>query len=419
MKKVLTLIIIILSIISFGRLNNIFINYDYDFFKYDSSFTSINMHSIYVGYDFGNIPLKLQVGSSLNFQPSGIISTFANFGKLYVEPYIKYDSMYSIGIKAKLYNFYLNYNLNKNMTQYFGIGLSIPIIKFGEDKILYIKSPDYLKIRAGEKENIKLIATYNTFFSENINIFYSINNEKIIYAGKTNEFGEIKITIPAIYKAGKYNISIFANKNKVKDIHLEVLPDKPFKISFDFDKNILFTDNEYLLRIKNIKVYDKYSNEIKKYNIKFWNFKILGDYREINYSYLNNSLILEPFKNPGIYDLYFETNVNEKYINGIKTIEIENNPKNIKKININIDYLGKERNYAVFEVKNPTILFSNAQEKVINNFRIYHNKEKIKIYKNRFKVPINENFPQSYTFEIECMYYNYNSIIKKIINVKE
>ncbi|WGS64186.1 hypothetical protein [Marinitoga aeolica] len=419
MKKILTLIMIVFSIISFGRLNNIFINYNYDFFKYDNSFIPTNIHSFYAGYDFGNVPLKLQVGSYSNLQPTGIISTFARFGKLYIEPYIKYDSMYSIGVMARLYNFYLNYNLNKNMIQYFGIGLSMPIIKFGKDKVFYINGPNYLEIPAGKKENIKLIATYNNLFSENVNIFYSINDEEKVYAGKTNEFGEIKITIPAIYKAGKYSLSIFADNNKVKEIQLNILPEEPSKVSFDFDKNVIFTDNEYLLKLKNIKVYDKYSNEIKKYNIKFWKFKILGDYREINYSYLNNSLILVPFKNAGIYDLYFETKVNDKYINGIKTIEIKNNPKNIKKIDVKINYLGKEGNYAIFEIKNPKILFSNAQEKIINNFGIFYNKEKIQIYKNKFKVPINENFPKTYIFEIECTYYNYNSIIKKTINIKE
>ncbi|SHE27298.1 hypothetical protein SAMN02745164_00036 [Marinitoga hydrogenitolerans DSM 16785] len=419
MKKYLFLILIIfITYLTFGRVNNIYIEYNYDFWEYGNNSTLTNIHSLYLGYDFGNIPLKLQIGSQNDLQFSSIISTFASFGKIYIEPYLKYTSEFSLGIKMNYSHFYLNYYLNKNLKQILGIGFNIPLLKFGKDDISYIKSENHIKATAGKKIKIKLIAKSENFPSENVDIYYNINDGKKFYAGKTNAFGEIELILPIIYKTGNYKINIFNGENLIKQISLDIYPDEPYKVNIDFNKDIIFTDNQEILKIRNIRVFDKYSNMIKNIDIQFINFKFLGDYKKIKYSYLDNTLILDPFKKSGMYNLYFEVNINGKYINGIKTITVKNNPKDIEKIEFDITYLGKEGNYAVFEIKKPNIIFLNSQNEYIDNFFIYYKNKKILIKNNRFKISINDNFPNEFIFDTEIKYYNYNSIIQKkvIIN---
>ncbi|KLO23354.1 hypothetical protein X275_03180 [Marinitoga sp. 1197] len=419
-KKILILLsVLFMSIFAFGKLHNIYIGYNYDFLYYNQSFKSINGHYLYIGYNSGNIPLKIQLGTQNNLQFSGLISTFAKLGKFSLEPYLKYNNDFSIGIMINYSNFYFNYTLNKNNNQIFGVGLNIPVIKFGKDIVSYIESPDYIYNIAGEKVNIRLTAKTQNDVAENVDIFYSINNKDIVYIGKTNQFGEIYLKLPKIHESGKYKINIYAGNKakKMKTIILKVQPAKVTNISFDFDKKSIFTDNQNILHIRNIKVYDKFSNEIKNYEIKFIKFKVLGDSKEVKYSYLDNTVILEPFGESGSYDLYYEVNVNGKYINGIKKIVVKNNPKNISDIKIDIEYLGREKSSGLFKIKIPEIYFLNSEKEYINSFFVYYNNKKVDIKNNIFKVPLNENFPQNIIFKVDINYYNYSKTIKKVLTI--
>lgn len=412
-KIILILIILLFNLIIFSRLNNLYIDYTYEF-------NNDVPHSLYLGYDFGNIPLKIQIGSQNDFQFSALLSTFANIKKLYIEPYVKYAKYakeLSVGFKFSLNHIYFNYNINKLKKSTFGAGFYLPLIRFGKDTATYVESKSYIKEVVGNDIKINMIVKDKGFVSENINIFYTLNDSDKIYAGKSNDLGEIKLKISNITKAGLYKLKIFDSNKKIKEITLELLPDKPYKVSFDFDKNFIFTDNEELLKIKDIRVYDKYNNEIDNYDIKFMDFKILGSLKKIQYSYLNNYLILSPFKESGKYDIYYEIEIDGIYLNGLKSIVVKENPKNIVKIDVNINYLGNENNYMVFEIKRPDIYFSNSNIECAERFFVYLNEKRLNIRNGKVKIPIEQNLSKNLKFEVSVEYYNFSTTVYKKVDI--
>ncbi|GAB6188744.1 hypothetical protein JCM30566_04830 [Marinitoga arctica] len=416
MKKViLSTIVLLFNLIIFSRLNNIYIDYSYTFYNNNNN---NNFHSLYLGYNLGNIPLKIQFGTQNDFQFIGVISAYTNINNLYIEPYIKYTKDFSLGFKFSINHLYFDYNVNKFMTNIFGLGFYFPIIKFGEDIGSYVISKNYIKETVGNDIKIKMFVKNKGVPAENIEIFYTLNNSDKLYIGKTNEFGEITLKLSNITKSGIYKVKIFNSDKKIKEIILELLPDEPYRVSFSFDKDFIFTDNEEIIKIKNINIYDKYNNEIYNYNIRFINFKILGIPEQIKYSYLNNSLIFQPFKEKGEYNLYYEINVNNKYLNGLKKIIVKNNPKNIIKSNVDINYIGNENNYMIFEIKKPEIYFSNSTKDYADRYFIYFNNKRINIKNGRFKIPIEGNFSKTVNFEVSVGYYNFSTVINKNINIK-
>lgn len=395
-KNLILIIIIFISASVYGKLNNIFIAYSY----YNNE-----QSTMFLGYDLDL--LKIKIGSQFDFQFSSELSIpFYYSSKFVLEPYFNYSSFKSLGIKLGYENLSFRYNYSKKYGNLFGFDFEIPIIKFGKDSVSTIKSKDNIKIVAGNELSIKLMAkTKNSRPAENINLFYNINDLDLLYIGKTNSYGELELNIDYITKSGSYIINIYDNnKTLLKKIRLEVVPSLPDSIKFDFDKEMIYTEEDNFIKIKNLKVFDRYNNEIINPDIKFLEFKFIGNDMDINYTYLNDSLIVESIEKSGIYEIYYKSEIDNKIISGTKKIIVENNPKNIKEVKTNIKYIGSDSGYAIFKIEIPKITFLNSEVIESKKFFVYSNNQKIELENNIFKIPLNE-IPDK--FIVDVYYYNY------------
>ncbi|KAF2955666.1 hypothetical protein [Marinitoga sp. 38H-ov] len=398
MGKIKQFLILMLFIPVYTLTNNIFINFDY----YNN-----NLSNIYLGYDLEF--LKIKIGSQHDFQFSGGISIPFYYNNYVIEPYYNYSSFNSLGIKLGYKNFSIKYNYSKKNGSIYGIDFEMPIIKFGKDEIAFLESKDNIKVIAGERLLIKLIArTRNNRPAQNIDLFYTLNDSDMIYMGKTNMYGEAWFS-NNITKSGNYIVNIYSNRKLIKKIKLEVIPSFPNNITFDFDKDKIYTNEENLIKIKNIKVYDKYNNEIKNFNMKFFEFNFVGNIKDINFSYLDNTLLIEPFDKSGVYEIYYKAEINKKIIYGIKKIKVENNPKNIADIRVYINYIGKDSNYAIFKIEKPKIIFLNSEIIQAEKYFVYSNNERVEVKNGIFKIPL-DKIPEKFIVDVY-----YNNYLKTII----
>lgn len=408
MKKIIILMLFLsIFVLSFAKLNNVYIGYNN--IVYSTLESSLNTNELYIGYNFGNIPLKIQAGGSTNLQSFIMVMSYLNFNDFYINPYLKYRKNFSLGFLAEFKNFGINYNISKNFVQTVGFNISFPIIKFGKDVASSIICPNSINSIAGKDIKLRIKLKNDFYPAENVDVFYNIDNNKTVYAGKTNNNGEIIINTPILKKAGNHIINIYANNinNIMKKINVYVKPNLPQKISILFDKDYIYTSNQNILKIKEIKIFDDYSNIIKNYNLKFIDFKLIGDYKDIKYSYLDGIITLDPIEKPGIYKLYYEAIVNNTLLSGITDITVKNNPKDITNVKTSISYIGTEKNYAVFKISNPKIIFSNLSEEYAENYYLYFDNQKIKIDNNKFKLPLNNNFEKKYNFKVIVYYQNF------------
>ncbi|NUU95429.1 hypothetical protein XO10_03840 [Marinitoga sp. 1135] len=417
MKRIAIAAFLILGIVIFGRLSNIYTEYDYTFYSKD--IVNPNMHLLHIGFDGGNIPLNIGGGFLYdnNFYPQITVGSMMVLKSVYLEPYFRYifnKGVYTgINLRYKNLLFFSDIYKEDKINVSFGFGLKFSLIKFGNENFTYIDTPDNISVIAGRKISFYVKAYNKTVPAEGIHVFYSINNNEKVYSGKTDENGMLKIWIPPVFKSGEYTINIFVEDKEVrmKEIILRVFPDRVYSLKIEFDKDIIYTEIPEILHIKSLKMYDKYGNLIEMPELDFLSFKVLGDYREIKYSYLDNTVFLNEFKNSGEYTIVYSAEIEGKEIAGSSKIKVIDNPKNISNTSVEIEFLGYNNDYAEFLLKNPRIYFWNSESVQPESVSVFYNGKKVYIKNNRFRVFLKDNLKKKVQFDVEFFYCNfYNTI---------
>jgi hypothetical protein len=184
-------------------------------------------------------------------------------------------------------------------------------------KIIINKKNSYKRVNKHKKINIK----YCIMSTDNVSVYYSINNNDTIQIIKVSENPFLKNNIKnnTEYNIKDFNNIIFININSFLILKSDI-----------YSKNILLTNNTLFNKI--LKIENSYEHSYEK--IKIFN-PITFDIESSNNKLLNNNTLIIKQK-----DQYYYTT--KKLINDFIISNVNNNSYNLKKIGIISSNIKKE-----------------------------------------------------------------------------